>query len=411
MHPAPDSSPSGKTKASALPPAVCAGVPGSDNMAYLSQLTLTQFRSYARARLLTDAQPVVLTGPNGAGKTNLLEAISYLVPGRGLRGARLSDVARRPAETSGLSARPWAVAARVTSAEGETEVGTGLATVSEGGGVDKRVVKIDGVVERGQAALGRVLSALWLTPAMDRIFLEGASVRRRFVDRLVVGLDPEHTGTVAAYERSLRNRNRLLREGGDDGVWLDAVEDSMARHGVALAARRRDLVVELNRYSGNQSYPFSAAVAAMIGTIEAWLEEQPALAVEDRYRAVLADARQEDAKSGMTTTGPHRSDLETVDRRSGMPAAQCSTGEQKAMLIGLIIAAAQMLNFHSGRPPLLLMDEVTAHLDAVRRDALFEKILDLESQAWFTGTDLALFSYLDGRARFFAIRDGEVMSV
>lgn len=377
-------------------------------MVYLSQLTLSEFRCYAQARLSIDAQPIVLTGPNGAGKTNLLEAVSYLVPGRGLRGAKLAEAARRPDTASGTPARPWAVAAKVAAPDGETEVGTGLTAISEDGSADKRIVKIDGEVERGQSALGRVLSALWLTPAMDRLFLESASGRRRFVDRLVIGMDPEHTGTVAAYEQSLRSRNRLLREGTNDAAWLAAVEDSMARHGVALTARRRDLVADLNHFGADQPAPFPAANVEMTGTLETWLENSPALSVEDRYRGVLADARAADAAGGGTAMGPHRSDLSAHERGSGMPADQCSTGEQKAMLIGLIMAAARMLNFHTGRPPLLLMDEVTAHLDATRRDALFSQILELDCQAWFTGTDIELFSYLKDRGQFFGVRDGGV---
>ena len=381
-------------------------------MPFVRRLKLTDFRCYTEAVIETDDRPVVLVGENGAGKTNLLEALSYLVPGRGLRGAKLSEVGRIGA-ASAPTAAPlavqgnWAIAAQVENENGVVDVGTGLQS-TEQGGRETRAIKIDGKAERGQAALGAILSAVWLTPAMDRLFLEGASGRRRFVDRIVIGVDPEHAGALAAYEQSLRNRNRLLRDGNFDATWMNAVEDSMSRHGVAVAARRREAVSALERFAVDGRDPFPSLDVAMSGDVEAWLATEPALAVEDRLRDQLAEKRYLDGASGTSSVGPHRSDFEVHDARSGMPAAQCSTGEQKAMLITLILAAARMLAFQTGRKPLLLLDEITAHLDDRRRAALFEMLVDLGCQTWMTGTDPILFSPLGARAQHFSVRDASV---
>lgn len=376
-------------------------------MPFVRRLKLTDFRCYAGAVIETDGRPVVLVGENGAGKTNLLEALSYLVPGRGLRGAKLSEVGRIGAVPPPATPRNWAIAAQIETENGVVDVGTGLQS-SEPGGRETRAIKIDGKAERGQAALGALLSAVWLTPAMDRLFLEGASGRRRFVDRIVIGVDPEHASAVAAYEQSLRNRNRLLRDGNFDATWMNAVEDSMSRHGVAVAARRREAVSALERFAVDGRDPFPSLDVAMRGDVEGWLETEPALAVEDKLREQLAEKRYLDGTSGNTSVGPHRSDFEVRDAGSGMSAAQCSTGEQKAMLITLILAAARMLAFQTGRKPLLLLDEVTAHLDDRRRAALFEMLVDLGCQTWMTGTDPILFSPLAARAQHFSVRDASV---
>lgn len=376
-------------------------------MPFVRRLKLTDFRCYAEVTVETDGRPVVLVGENGAGKTNLLEALSYLVPGRGLRGAKLSEVARVGAAQTVAASGNWAIAARVENEDGMVDVGTGLQP-TEPGGREKRLIRIDGKPERGQAALGTVLSAVWLTPAMDRLFLEGASGRRRFVDRIVIGVDPEHAGAVAAYEQSLRNRNRLLRDGSFDATWMDAVEESMSRHGVAVAARRREAVSALGRFAVDGRDPFPSLEVGMSGDVEAWLASGPALAAEDQMRQQLAEARYSDSASGNTSIGPHRSDFIVRDARSGMAAAQCSTGEQKAMLITLILAAARMLAFQTGRKPLVLLDEITAHLDDRRRAALFEMLVDLGCQSWMTGTDPILFSPLGARAQHFSVRDASI---
>jgi len=390
---------------------------------WLSRLSVTDFRCYAHAEIEPDGRPVVLAGPNGAGKTNLLEAISYLAPGRGLRRARLSDVERRVTPDAG-PAGPWAVAATAVTPEGVRELGTGrdpalgLQTGRSTGGPaggpagengeagrlrERRVVRIDGAPARSQQELGEILAIVWLSPRMDGLFRDGASARRRFLDRLVYGFDPAHAGRVAAYEQALRERARLLKLGGAEDAWLAALEDTMARHGVAIAAARRDLVGRLAQASGAGRGPFPVAGLALDGETEVALESQAALVVEDGLRARFAEARTRDAVAGGAAAGPHRSDLRVSHLERDLPAKLCSTGEQKALLISIVLAHARLLTLHRSAPPLLLLDEIAAHLDEARRRALFDEILGLGVQAWLTGTDAAVFADLGERAHFFRV--------
>jgi DNA replication and repair protein RecF len=355
---------------------------------------------------------VVLTGPNGAGKTNLLEALSFLVPGRGLRRARLAEVSRRLPDDAAEAPRRWAVAAHVETAEGGFDVGTGL---DADGAADsaRRVVRIDGAPARGQQALAERISALWLTPDMQRLFVEGASGRRRFLDRLVYAFDPAHAGRISAYDRANRERTRLLREAAEqrrafDPAWVAALEETMAESGIAIAAARNELLARLNPACAAGIGPFPAAGLAIDGTVETWLADAPALAVEDRFRAMLAASRAADGAAGSAVAGPHRSDLAVTHLGRGLPASQCSTGEQKAVLVSIVLANARLRGADSGAVPLLLLDEIAAHLDAARREALFAEILALGAQAWMTGTDAALFAPLAGRAAFFTVEDATV---
>ncbi|MHA1113510.1 MAG: DNA replication/repair protein RecF, partial [Alphaproteobacteria bacterium] len=331
------------------------------------RLTLTDFRGYAGLRLETDASCVVLTGANGAGKTNLLEALSMLAPGRGLRGARLAEMDRVGADGAAggcwASAGSWAVAATVTTPTGPVEIGTGREPATPEGRRERRIVRIDGAPVRGQAALARALGVVWLTPDMDRLFRSAAVGRRRFVDRLVAAFDPDHVGRLAAYSHNLRERARLLRDGGADKSWLAALEEGMARHGIATAAARRAMVARLDQTCGIGIGPFPAAALALDGAVESWLDEGPALSAEDRLRAALADSRARDAETGGAAIGPHRSDLRVTHLTRGLPAAQCSTGEQKALLIALVLAHARLEALDRGAAPLLLLDEIAAHLD------------------------------------------------
>ena len=366
----------------------------------VTRLVLTDFRNYRSARLELDPDPVVLSGLNGAGKTNLLEAMSFLSPGRGLRNARLSDIDRR--DGGEASASGWAVAATVATRRGPVAIGTGRIG-AEG---ERRTVRIDSEPAKSQAALGERLGVLWLTPQMDRLFIEGPTGRRRLLDRLVLGLDPAHAARVARYEQALRERSRLLRDGSDDAAWLGALEEIMAAEGVAVAAARRDAVERLDRVCGTAEGAFPRARLTLIGTLESWLDTIPALAVEERFRAALAQSRASDALSGGTGLGPHRSDLGVFHAEKGIAAEAASTGEQKALLIAILLAQARLQRAVRGEPPLLLLDEVAAHLDATRRASLFEVLAGLESQAWITGTDAALFAPLNGAARFLTVRDG-----
>jgi len=379
----------------------------------VARLMLTDFRSYRHLRLETDERPVVLSGPNGAGKTNLLEAISFLVPGRGLRNARLGEAARREAgEPEDDSGRAWAVAATVCGPGGAVDIGTGREVGTDGAGGDRRIVHIDGEPVRGQAELARHVAAVWLTPRMDRLFADGSTARRRFLDRLVFGFDAAHAGRVAAYEHALRERTRLLRGGiagrRTDDAWLNALEETMASRGVAVAAARREVATRLAAFCIEETGPFPAAAIALDGTLERWLDEGPALAAEDRFRGELAAARAADADSGGAALGPHRSDLVVRDAASGATAGQCSTGQQKALLIAIVLASARMQAGERASVPLLLLDEVAAHLDSRRREALFAELIGLGAQAWLTGTDAEAFRPLAGRAQFLRVADATI---
>lgn len=371
----------------------------------VSRIQLSEFRCYESLRLSLNSTPVVLTGPNGAGKTNLLEAVSLLAPGGGLRRAKLGEIARNfPVPQNGES-RAWAVSADLETPDGAFQVGSGLDPAALAQGRERKLVRIDGENQRGQGALGRVCAAVWLTPQMDRLFLDGPSARRRFLDRLVYGLDPEHSSRVAAYEHSLRSRAKLLKEGKGDDKWLASIEDSMVRHGIAVAVARADLLARLSRAGTMAVGPFPAARMALAGDLENWLENLPAIEVEDKMRAALRDGRSRDATYGGAIVGPQRSDLLVWHDAKGQPADQCSTGEQKALLLSMIMANTRLQTKARGAGPLLLLDEVVAHLDAERRKHLFDEIVALGVQAWMTGTDRALFEGLDSRAQFFRVED------
>jgi DNA replication and repair protein RecF len=375
------------------------------------QLRLTDFRNYRQLRLDCGAEPVVLVGPNGSGKTNLIEALSFLAPGRGLRRARLDEVARRPSDVSS-GATSWAVAATLDTPEGRLAIGTGLEPARGEGGVPRRVVRIDGRPASSQTALGLHVAAVWLTPQLDRLFLDGAGERRRFVDRLVTALHPEHAGDVAAYENALRQRARLLAEGRQGGNrdphWFTALEDTMARHGVALAANRADTVQRLDAAARLGVGPFPRAALAMTGEVDGWIAAMAAIDAEDRLRAELAANRLRDGEAGTTSTGPHRSDLAVRHLDLDLPAAEGSTGQQKALLVSIALAHARLVTLSRGRPPLLLLDEIAAHLDSERRAALFEEVVALGVQSWMTGTDAELFRPLAGRAQVLRVDDGAV---
>jgi DNA replication and repair protein RecF len=366
------------------------------------QLRLTDFRNYRQLRLDCGPEPVVLVGPNGSGKTNLIEALSFLAPGRGLRRARLDEVARRPEASS------WAVAATIDTPEGRLAIGTGLEPPRGEGGVPRRVVRIDGRPASSQTALGVHVAAVWLTPQLDRLFLDGAGERRRFVDRLVTALHPEHAGDVAAYENALRQRARLLADGNRDPHWFTVLEDTMARHGVALASNRADTVQRLDAAARLGVGPFPRAALAMTGEVDRWIAAMAAIDAEDRLRAELAAGRLRDAEARTTSTGPHRSDLAVRHLDLDLPAAEGSTGQQKALLVSIALAHARLVTLSRGRPPLLLLDEIAAHLDSERRAALFEEVVALGVQSWMTGTDAELFRPLAGRAQVLRVDDGAV---
>lgn len=379
-------------------------IPVTSGRLAVGWLALTDFRCYASLRIEMDPRPVVLTGPNGAGKTNLIEALSFLAPGRGLRRARLDEVDRRGAEEGAH----WAVAAALSTPRGPLEIGTGR-DPEAGRGAMRRVLRIDGKPTKSQAELARLLCVLWVTPEMDRLFQENSGGRRRFLDRMVYGVDPDHAGRSAAYDHALRERARLLREGVRDETWLGALESTMAGRGIAIAAARRALVRRLKDALLLGVGPFPRAEIALQGTVEAWLDEGPALDAEERFKALLAASRAEDGEQGGAKDGPHRSDFSVYHVETNMPAALCSSGEQKALLIALVLAHARLQALEHAAPPLLLLDEVGAHLDRVRRTALFEELRALGAQAWMTGTDETAFESLGPAAQYFRVVDGNVV--
>ena len=374
----------------------------------VTRLSLSAFRCYEQLRLDVEPRNVVLTGPNGAGKTNLLEALSFLAPGRGLRRAHLGEPDRRDA--GGRITGAWAVAAVLATPAGPLGIGTGRDATRDGEGApERRIVRIDGMAQSAQKHLAEQASVVWLTPEMDRLFADGPASRRRFLDRMVYGFDPEHTSRLLAYDHRLRERARLLAEGAADPAWLDALEDGMAAHGVAIAAARAQVAARLDRAGANGVGGFPRARLAMTGELDRWLAEGPALAAEDRLRERLARSRERDAEDGGAASGPHRSDFQVRYAERDQPASACSTGEQKALLLSILLALGRELAAERGRPPLLLLDEVVAHLDAQRRAALYDELAALGVQAWLTGTDDDLFAGLRSRAQFFRVTNGMVV--
>ena len=366
---------------------------------WVGRIALTNFRNYAAATFEAGPAPVVLLGANGAGKTNLIEAVSLLAPGSGLRRAGYGELARIGGSGD------WAVAARVQTREGTFEIGTGQRPAAPSGDAARgRIVRIDGETV-GATALGDHIDMVWLTPAMDGLFTGPAAERRAFLDRLVLCFDAGHAPRSARFERAMRQRNRLLEDGGDP-VLLDSLEMQMAEAGVAIAAARLEAVTALQatsetRRARDAASPFPWFTLVLEGTLEQELSAYPAVDVEDRYCARLAVARERDRGAGRTLEGPHRSDLVVGHGPKAMPARLSSTGEQKALLMGLVLAHAGLIaERRDGAPPILLLDEIAAHFDAERRAALFAEILRLGAQAWMTGTDPTAFSALAGRATF-----------
>ena len=371
---------------------------------FLSRLRLSDFRSWQVLDASFDASLICIAGENGAGKTNLLEAISLLAPGRGLRGARMAEFGRQQAG-AGL---PWAVAGRFETRLGAMDIGTG--TDPEGHS-ERRVYRLDGQAVRSQAMLAERVAAVWITPQMDRLFQEGASGRRRFLDRLVWALEPGHAREVAAHDSAMAERNRLLGEGRADPSWLAGLEDAMARHAVAVAAARRALMLRLNAelVAGRATGAFPAARLEIACPILGALAETPAVAVEDALRQGLAADRRRDAAAGGAARGAHKADLSLIHMPKSISAEFCSTGEQKALLVSVVLAHATLIAEARGFAPLLLLDEVAAHLDPVRREALFAALAGLPAQVFMTGTDLEVFAPLAGLGRLFSAGDGKLI--
>jgi DNA replication and repair protein RecF len=364
----------------------------------IQSLELSNFRNYRQLRLSLAAAPVVLIGPNGGGKTNILEAISLLVPGRGLRRAGLTDLQQQG------ESEAWAVVAELQNPAGFTKLATGLDRDTSP--VAKRLARIDGRAVKTQAAFLEHVTISWLTPEQDRVLAEGQSARRKFLDRLVYGFDPAHAGRVTRYEETMRERLRLLRDGIRDQAWLNALEDGMATTGTAIAAARWHMVQQLNKEMSEMTGAFPAATLRLSGLVEDNLQQTSALVTEDVLRRHYAASRDDDARHGTTSIGPQRSDLIVIHNGQGMQSELCSTGEQKALLITIMLCHAALLRRWRGVPPLLLLDDIVSHLDATRREALFEWLMSLECQFWTSGTDEALFAALKAQAQFFYVHQG-----
>lgn len=367
---------------------------------HISRISLTNFRNYAALSLDLKPGAVVLTGDNGAGKTNLLEAISLFTPGRGLRRAPYGEVAREGGDGG------FALHAKLDGPNGVADIGTGFAGADAG--ETGRRVRINGAPARSADDLLEWLRVVWLTPAMDSLFTGPAGDRRRFLDRMVLAIDASHGQRALDYEKAMRGRNRLLADNSRDGAWFEAIETQMAETGVAIAAARAELVrllaAMIERLPGEG--PFPQADIALDGDLESRVGSLPAVDVEEEFRHALATGRERDRAAGRTLAGPHRSDLVVRHRPKAMPADLCSTGEQKALLVGIVLSHARLTAEISGMTPILLLDEIAAHLDAGRRAALFSILEDLNCQSFMTGTDAALFSSLEGRAQFLTVDHG-----
>ena len=392
----------------AAPPNDAAAQAAPEPRVWVERLRLTDFRNYAALALDVGPGPIVLTGPNGAGKTNLVEAVSLLTAGQGLRRAAYAELTR-------IGAQTWAVAGTVRTPSGPVTIGTGIES-QEASARSGRVVRVDGQTRSGSGTLAGEIDIFWLTPAMDGLFTGPAGERRRFLDRLIPSFDPGYRTRLGQFERAMQQRNRLLADNVREDARFAGLERIMAETGVAIAATRATAVAELaatiaaRREAAPQS-PFPWADLAIAGKLETDLAHSPAVDVEDAYAATLRRLRERDRAAGRTLEGPHRADLIVGHGPKSMPAAVCSTGEQKALLVGLVLAHADHVRHHrDGRAPILLLDEIAAHLDPQRRAALFDEIVALEGQTWMTGTDPEGFSALVGRAQFLHVEEGRIRS-
>jgi DNA replication and repair protein RecF len=378
---------------------------------WVERLSLTNFRNYDALTLGLGPEPVVLAGANGSGKTNILEAVSLLAPGQGLRQAPFPDLARNGGDGG------WTVAARVHTSFGALDIGTGLIASQSNSDRAGRIVRIDGEAKSGSGALADYVEMVWVTPATDGLFTGPGTERRRFLDRLILCFDTAHRTRAGKFERAMAQRNRLLADGVTSGAQLDGLEIVMAEMGIALAAARAEAVAALaavttRRRERNPESPFPWSSIALEGTIDRDLAQQAAVDVEDGYVAELRDTRLRDRGAGRTLSGPHRTDLIVSHGPKTMPARLCSTGEQKALLLGLVLAHAELVaERRNGVAPMLLLDEIAAHLDEARRAALFAELLRLGTQAWMTGTDPEAFSSLAGSAQFWTVEAGRATPV
>ncbi len=374
----------------------------------IRRVDLSNFRNYASLHLESDPGPIVLTGANGSGKTNLLEAISMFMPGRGMRSAGFDAMLH-----SHAAVPQWAVSISIDKYDEPLRIGTSWQQTSNGTS-QTRQASIDGQPAKGISAFGEHIRLIWLTPAMDRLFAGSAGDRRRFLDRIVAASDLDHRRRLNSFEKLMRQRNLLLGEGQFDISWMDVLEQQMAGQAIAIAATRLAAIdvlqghIDNTKQAGGTSV-FPAARLMLDGEIEATLRHTPAVQSEDEYAKMLCDSRKIDQAAGRTLNGPHRSDLIVFHSEKDMEARACSTGEQKALLIGLVLAQARMVqSAFYGQMPVLLLDEIAAHLDQDRRKGLFDELTRSQAQCWLTGTDRMQFEALNGKAQFLTVTDGKI---
>ena len=380
----------------------------------IRKLSISNFRNYAEASLKPCSPVVVLLGNNGAGKTNFLEAISMLSPGRGLRRAQLAQMARAKTRAT-LTENPcetqdqWVVSAKIESHGFQTTIGTAYDSAIAKEKTTKRVVKINGNIVNSQTALNDYLTISWLTPQMDRLFVDGSSQRRRFLDRLVFAFDALHSKRVNRYNYALRERRKLLKSWSQDTSWLEALENSLAEMGVAIVVTRQDFIRRLSPIIGKSMGLFPGAIISIEGKIETWLKDRSALDVEQKFKKELKQSRLNRLSDPNDIPGPHRSEFNCLHSVNKMEASSCSTGEQKALLISIILSHAILRKQEFGSAPILLLDEIAAHLDEMRRSSLFDLLRDLESQIWMTGTDSSSFAAILSRGEFYNISEGTIL--
>ena len=377
---------------------------------WLSRLKLDHFRNYQQADLTIHAGQLVILGDNGAGKTNLLEAVSLLAPGRGMRRSRTEHLAYRAsgfeiacgiADNDDADRLDWAVAATLENEDGTVQIGTGVPPSAKQG---NRIMRLEGVTV-SQADLGSRLAVSWLTPQMDGIFLDSPAARRRFIDRLVIAFDPAHIGRMSRYEKALRQRAHLLTEQRGDDSWFSALESILAETAVAVTAARQSLIKALNQEAACGWFGFPGVELLLGGNTENWLSDMPALAVEDQLMLAARTAR---LNGDLAMPGPHASEFQALHLASQVPANRASTGQQKAMLIAVILAHARLQDRRLGRVPVMLFDDVAAHLDAKRRGALFDAVQSLGGQCWYSGTDDGQFKELSKTAQFVKILPAKI---
>ncbi|MEM6811562.1 MAG: DNA replication/repair protein RecF [Pseudomonadota bacterium] len=370
-------------------------------MSYLTTLKLQNFRCY-EAAALNDINSgfVVITGPNGAGKTNILEAVSLLTPGRGLRSVKAEDIQKQN------EPYPWSVYANIHDGDVANSLATGLDPQSK-----RRVIRINDAPAKSQAALSDYIASLWLTPQMDRLFIDGASARRKFFDRMIFAFDPSHSGRLTRYENAMRQRSKLLQDQKKEDVWLYGLEAQMSETAIAIVAARNDFLERLSHaFIDDPSLEkyFPKAQLSLKGDLEGVLEKSPALEVENYFQSLLKNSREQDSITGGAKNGPHKTDFVTIYQSKNMSADQCSTGEQKALLISITLAFGTLLKAERNLAPILLLDEIAAHLDESRREALFDQLEYLGGQVWMTGTDHILFDSIAQKSQKFLVENAQI---